>query len=268
MPGVPFEMKAMMENYVLKQLPGHFTLPHIAHRTLLTAGVGESFLAEKIIGFEEALPPHIKLAYLPSFGMVRLRISTSGHDKDIIEKELDILFSELQLLVKEYLVTNKDEPLQNVVANLLIEKNKTISTAESCTGGYIAHLLTEAAGASAYFEGGIISYSYQAKEDLLEVDKKMLETSGAVSEEIVHQMAAGAITNFKTGYAIAVSGIMGPAGGTTEKPVGTVWIAVGNKKRIEAKQYNFRFDRQRNIQLTAVNALNMMRLFILEDTDE
>jgi nicotinamide-nucleotide amidase len=120
MPGVPFEMKAMMENYVLKQLPGHFTLPHIAHRTLLTAGVGESFLAEKIIGFEEALPPHIKLAYLPSFGMVRLRISTSGHDKDIIEKELDILFSELQLLVKEYLVTNKDEPLQNVVANLLM----------------------------------------------------------------------------------------------------------------------------------------------------
>lgn len=195
--------------------------------------------------------------------MVRLRLSASGFDKDAIEKEITNLFATLQELVNEYLVTNEDEPLEAVVAKLLKQQNKTISTAESCTGGYIASLLTAKSGASAYYSGSVVSYSYQAKEDLLQVDKNILETSGAVSEDIVIQMAKGALKNIKTDYTIAVSGIMGPDGGTADKPVGTVWVAVGNNTEIVTQKYNFRFDRQRNIELTAMSALNLLRKFIL-----
>jgi nicotinamide-nucleotide amidase len=266
MPGVPFEMKGMMHDYVIPELVKHFSFPHIAHRTLLTAGVGESFLAELIKDFETSLPSHIKLAYLPNYGMVRLRLSSSGMDTDVVEKEVQQHFDILQTLVKENLVTNRDEPMQKVIARLLIEKNKTISTAESCTGGYIAHLLTEEAGASSYYSGSVVSYSNKAKEELLKVDKNTLNEMGAVSEEVVIQMAKGALKNIQTDYTIAVSGIMGPDGGTMDKPVGTVWVAVGNAKNIQTQKLQFRFDRQRNIQLTAVNALNMLRKFILADT--
>ena len=265
MPGVPHEMKGMMEDDVIPGLTKHFTFPHIAHRTLLTAGVGESFLADLIQDFEEALPAHVKLAYLPNYGMVRLRLSTSGFDKEVIEKEVEQLFTTLQELVKDYLVTNEDEPLQDVVAKLLKAQNKTVSTAESCTGGYIASLFTAKPGASAYYSGSVVSYSYQAKEDLLQVEKNTLETLGAVSEEVVLQMAKGALKNIKTDYTIAVSGIMGPDGGTPDKPVGTVWVAVGNADKIIAQKFHFRFDRQRNIELTATNALNLLRRFILEE---
>ncbi len=262
MPGVPHEMKGMMEDAVIPGLVKRFKFPHIAHRTLLTAGVGESFLADLIQQFEEALPPHIKLAYLPNYGMVRLRLSSSGFDTNAIEKEVQELFVELQQLVKDYLVTNEDEPLQDVVAKRLKASGKTVSTAESCTGGYIASLLTAKSGASDYYSGSVVSYSYQAKEDLLQVDKTILETLGAVSEEVVIQMAKGALKNLKTDYTIAVSGIMGPGGGTDDKPVGTVWVAVGNKEKIVAEKLFFRFDRQRNIELTATNALNMLRKFM------
>ena len=265
MPGVPHEMKGMMEDEVIPELTKHFTFPHIAHRTLLTAGVGESFLADLIQDFEEALPVHIKLAYLPNYGMVRLRLSSTGFEKDVIENEIAGLFTTLQRLVKEYLVTNEDEPLQEVVAKLLKAKNKTVSTAESCTGGYIASLLTAKAGTSAYYSGSIVSYSYQAKEDLLQVNKNTLQTLGAVSEEVVTQMAKGALKNLKTDYTIAVSGIMGPEGGTADKPVGTVWVAVGNNNKIIAQKFHFRFDRQRNIELTATNALNLLRMFIIAE---
>ena len=265
MPGVPHEMKGMMEDEVIPELTKHFTFPHITHRTLLTAGVGESFLADLIQDFEEALPVHIKLAYLPNYGMVRLRLSSTGFEKDVIENEIAGLFTTLQRLVKEYLVTNEDEPLQEVVAKLLKAKNKTVSTAESCTGGYIASLLTAKAGTSAYYSGSIVSYSYQAKEDLLQVNKNTLQTLGAVSEEVVTQMAKGALKNLKTDYTIAVSGIMGPEGGTADKPVGTVWVAVGNNNKIIAQKFHFRFDRQRNIELTATNALNLLRMFIIAE---
>jgi nicotinamide-nucleotide amidase len=267
MPGVPHEMKGMMNDAVIPGLSKHFEFPHIAHRTLLTAGVGESFLADLVTGFETTLPAHIKMAYLPNYGMVRLRLSSSGFEKDIIEKELQLFFDNLQLLVQQYLVTNKDETMQQVVGKILIAKNKTVSTAESCTGGYIAHLLTEKAGASAYYNGSVVSYSYKAKEDLLQVDKNTLETKGAVSEEIVIQMAKGALKNIQTDYTIAVSGIMGPDGGMPDKPVGTVWVAVGGKDKIIAEKFYFRFDRQRNIELTAVYALNMLRKFILSQAE-
>ena len=264
LPGVPHEMKGMMEE-VIPELCRHFTFPHIAHRTLLTAAVGESFLAELIKDFEAILPAHIKLAYLPNYGMVRLRLSSTGMNKESIDNEIDGLFIQLQLLVKEYMVTNMDEPLEKLIGRLLIEKSKTLCTAESCTGGYIAHLLTSIAGSSKFYDGSVISYSYKAKEDLLQVDKNILETKGAVSEEIVTQMAMGALKNIGSDYVIAVSGIMGPDGGMPDKPVGTVWVAIGSKNKIEAKKLSFRFDRTRNIQLTATTALNLLRKFILAE---
>ena len=267
MPGVPHEMKGMMTAYVIPVLCTHFTFPHIAHRTLLTAGVGESFLAEILSGFETSLPASIKLAYLPNFGMVRLRLSSTGMNKDETDKETDRFFGELQSLVSAYLVTNVDEPLEKVIGRLLESAGKTICTAESCTGGYIAHLLTSIPGSSKFYDGSVISYSYKAKEDLLQVDKTILETRGAVSEEIVTQMAAGALKNIGSDYVIAVSGVMGPEGGTPEKPVGTAWVAFGDKNNIETKKLFFRYDRARNIQLTATTALNLLRKFILAGAD-
>lgn len=263
MPGVPHEMKGMMADDVVPRLQKHFSFPHIIHRTLVTFGIGESMLADLIQGFEEALPEHIKLAYLPNYGMVRLRLTTSGTDKDSVEKEVNGLFAQLQVLVKEYLIANEDETMQDAVAKLLLQRKQTVSTAESCTGGYIASLITAKAGASNYYDGSVVSYSYKAKEDLLGVDKNILETLGAVSEEVVIQMAKGALKNIGTDYTIAVSGIMGPGGGTGEKPVGTVWVAVGNNKNIITQKFHFRFDRERNIALTAMNALNLLRKFIL-----
>ncbi|MEJ7611974.1 MAG: CinA family protein [Ferruginibacter sp.] len=167
-------------------------------------------------------------------------------------------------MVKDYLVTNQDEPLQKALGKLLVQKKKTMCTAESCTGGYIAHLLTSVPGASSFFDGSVVSYSYRAKEDLLQVEKNMLETKGAVSEEIVRQMAAGALKNIGSDYTIAVSGIMGPDGGTPDKPVGTVWICVGDRDNLTAKKFNFRFDRERNIRFTALNAMLMLRQFVLK----
>ena len=266
MPGVPFEMKGMMDDYVIPELSAHFIFPHIIHRTLLTAGVGESFLAEQIKDFENALPAHVKLAYLPNYGMVRLRLSSVGFNRIAIEKEVDNLFKKLQQLVKENMVTNEDEPMEKVTGNLLIARNKTMCTAESCTGGYIAHLLTSIPGSSAFYDGSVVSYSYKAKEDLLNVSKEVLQTKGAVSEEVVIEMAKGALVAIQSNYVIAVSGIMGPDGGMPDKPVGTVWIAVGNSNKIEAQKLYFRFDRERNTQLTATNALNILRKFILADT--
>lgn len=263
LPGVPHEMKGLMTDDVIPMLQRKFKFPAIIHKTLLTAGVGESFLAELIQDFEEALPKHVKLAYLPNYGMVRLRLSTINFNAAETENEINRLFENLKLLVAEYLVTDIDEPMQNVVGKLVLAKGKTMCTAESCTGGYIAHLLTSIEGSSKFYDGSVISYSYRAKEDLLQVDKTTLETKGAVSEEIVLQMAQGALQNIKSDYVIAVSGIMGPYGGMPDKPVGTVWIAVGDKNKMQAQKLHFRFDRQRNIQLTAMNALNLLRKFIL-----
>lgn len=265
MPGVPHEMKGMMEDFVIPELGKQFELPVIIHKTLLTAGVGESFLAELIKDFEEALPAHIKLAYLPNYGMVRLRLTTSGFNKPEIEQEISLHFKQLQTLVKDHLVTNEDEPMEKVLGKMLQENNKTMCTAESCTGGYIAHLITSIPGSSAFYDGSVVSYSYGAKEDLLNVNHQTLLEKGAVSEEVVTAMAKGALRNIKSDYVIAVSGIMGPGGGMPEKPVGTVWAAVGSNKKIVAQKLFFRFDRQKNIELTAVTALNLLRKFILEE---
>ncbi len=264
MPGVPYEMEGMMINYVLPELQQKFVMPHIGHRTLLTAGIGESFLAERIKDFEEALPVNFKLAYLPNYGMLRLRLTATGNNSSMIENELEKQFATLQFLVHDVMVVNEDLPLEAVIGRLLKTKNKTLATAESCTGGYIAHLITSVAGSSDYFTGSVVSYDNAIKQNVLHVDTKILQTAGAVSEDTIIQMLKGILNLMKTSYAIAVSGIMGPGGGTAEKPVGTVWIAVGNNEKIETKKFFFRFDREKNIELTAVSALNMLRIFILD----
>ena len=262
MPGVPHEMKGMMQDNVLPALRQRFQLPHIAHRTLLTAGIGESFLAEHIKTFEEALPASIKLAYLPNYGMVRLRLTIRGEDPAAMEAGIQGRFDTLKGLVAEWMVTDEDITIQEAVGRLLLGKGKTMSTAESCTGGYIAHLITSIAGSSRYYKGSVVSYDNAVKTDTLHVDPETLKTEGAVSESTVRQMVRGVLEELDTDFAVATSGIMGPDGGTPEKPVGTVWIAVGNHQNILTQKFSFRFDRQRNIELAATNALNLLRKFI------
>ena len=266
LPGVPHEMKGLMLNEVLPRIEKTFDLPFIIHRTAFTMGTGESMIAEKIKEFETGLPEYIKLAYLPGYGMVKLRLTAKGDDKEKMEDELDEKFSVLKELVDEWLVTDNDENLATVVTKILKEKNKTIGTAESCTGGYIAHLITSNPGSSVGYKGSIISYANDVKERVLGVTDKTLRTVGAVSEETVIQMVKGAIEKLNVDFVVATSGIMGPDGGTDEKPVGTVWIAAGNKGKIETAKLAFRFDRERNIEMTSHTALNFLRKFILANT--
>jgi nicotinamide-nucleotide amidase len=263
MPGVPYEMQGIMEASVIPMLKEKFELPVIVHRTILTAGIGESALAEVIKGFEDALPGDIKLAYLPNYGMVRLRLSASGFDRELIEENINKHFQELKLLTKEYIVTDVDDSMHVVLGKILKVKNKTVSTAESCTGGYISHLITLVPGSSDYYVGSIISYSYDAKQSLLGVNENTLTTYGAVSEQTVTEMLKGLLEKLNTDYGVAVSGIMGPGGGTEDKPVGTVWIAAGNKENHQTQKINLRFNRERNIEVTGMMALNFLRKFIL-----
>ncbi|MBM3416366.1 MAG: nicotinamide-nucleotide amidohydrolase family protein [Bacteroidetes bacterium] len=256
-------MKGLLMEEVIPRLQKEFKLPAIVHKTAFTAGQGESMLAELLKDFEPGLPPHIKLAYLPNYGMVKLRLTARGEKKEEVEKEIQPYFSKLQELVKEYLVTNEDEGLETVIGKILKAKNKTMGTAESCTGGYIAHLITAVAGSSAYYKGSVISYANEVKENILGVKKQTLQTAGAVSKETVTEMVSGALARLQCDYALAVSGIMGPDGGTDEKPAGTVWIAAGNKDTVQTLKLNLRFDRKRNIEMTAANALNLFRKFIL-----
>lgn len=265
LPGVPLEMKGIMTDIVLSKLRDHFTTGIIRHRTLLTAGVGESVLADHIKEWEAKIPPHIKLAYLPNYGMVRLRLTGRGTDQTLLDNELDKEFNHVKEIVREWLVTDEDLTMPQVISKLLKERNKILGTAESCTGGYIAHLITREAGASDKYNGSVVSYSNAVKKNVLKVSPETIDSVGAVSEETVLQMAKGAIEVLKSDYAIATSGIMGPDGGTPQKPVGTVWIAVGNKASLTAHKFHFRFDRTRNIELAANNALNMLRKFILAD---
>lgn len=261
MPGVPHEMKHAVEKHVLPLLKKSFQLPYIGHRTLITMGIGESFLAEKIKGFESSLPSYIKLAYLPNYGMIRLRLTAQG-EKEIIENELNKTFASLKEEVKDVMAVDEDITFEILLGRLLKEKSKTVSTAESCTGGYIAHLITSVAGSSDYFKGSVVSYDNSIKENILHVNDETLSADGAVSEATVKEMLTGVLHVMQTDYAVAVSGIMGPGGGSPEKPVGTVWIAVGNVENFETKKLHFRFERKRNIELTAINALYLLCMFI------
>ena len=263
LPGVPHEMRWLTENQVIPVIQKAFSSHFIAHRTLLTAGIGESFLAEQIAHFENALPASIKLAYLPNIGMVRLRLTGSGQDEKALDSELNSQFEVLKQAVNEYLVTDADETMEMVVGNLLKQRNQTVSTAESCTGGYIGHLLSKNAGSSQFYTGGIISYDNRIKTEFLDVPNEILQTVGAVSKEAVEQMALAVRAKMNTDYAISVSGIMGPSGQTDEKPLGMVWVGVANREKVVSKVFYLRFDRLRNIEVTANQAINLLRLLII-----
>ncbi|HEU4904068.1 MAG TPA: competence/damage-inducible protein A [Flavisolibacter sp.] len=266
LPGVPHEMKGLVTTSVIPKIKESFTLPAVVHRTLLTAGQGESFIAERLVDFEAVLSPSIKLAYLPAYGMVRLRLTGRGADIAAVTADVENAFEQLKSLVSEWMVADEDATLPEAVSQLLKKNGKTLSTAESCTGGYIAHLITSLPGSSAIYNGSIVSYANEVKQRVLGVKKEVLQEHGAVSEQTVLQMAASACAVLHTDFAVATSGIMGPDGGSEEKPVGTVWIAVANKAGGErAQKFHFRFDRGRNIELTANAALMLLRQFILED---
>ncbi|MBK0381748.1 competence/damage-inducible protein A [Pedobacter sp. SD-b] len=265
MPGVPYEMMNLMNTKVIPILKKDYDLPAIYHQTILTAGVGESFLAEELKDIEGALPPHIKLAYLPKLGSVRLRLSTVTSANDDVREELDTYINQILEKIPNYWVAKEDIPIEKAILNLMQAKNLSLSVAESCTGGTLSQMITQHAGCSAVFAGGGIVYSYEMKTKLLGVKPDTLEKFGAVSEETILEMAKGAIKNFDTDYAIAVSGIAGPDGGTEDKPVGTVWIAVANKENTIAKKFTFGNKRLQNIERSAMAAFNMLFRKLKED---
>jgi len=259
MPGVPFEMKCIFEEEVIPKLKKQFSFPSIIHRTLLTASIGESFLAKKIANIEDALPAHIKLAYLPSVGAVRLRLSAYGNNTESLALELNPIVDSLYHTIGEYIFGEEEETLAQVVGKLLQQNNKTVATAESCTGGYLAHMITSIAGSSAYYKGSILAYDNAIKENILQVDASILLQHGAVSEACVKAMATHVRTLMQTDYAIATSGIAGPTGGTDEKPVGTVWIAIATPEHCFAKVFNMGDHRGRTIERTALMGLDLLR---------
>lgn len=264
MPGVPHEMMYMMEDSVIPKLKVTFALPIIIHKTILTAGEGESYLAEKIADIENDLPSYIRLAYLPKLGQVRLRLSGYGKDEALLKNEVESFARRIVERVGRSVVAEEDIAIEKAILNYMAEKELTLSTAESCTGGYIAHLITQHAGSSKVFFGGAVSYSYELKESILGVKNETLWQYGAVSQETVIEMVQGALLNFKSDYAIAVTGIAGPDGGTPEKPVGTVWIGVANAQKTITKKFQFGNKRIQNIERTAIAALNMLHLLLEE----
>lgn len=263
MPGVPFEMKVIFEEQCIPRLQKKYELPIIVHRTILTANIGESFLAKAIEQLENQLPAHIKLAYLPGVGMVRLRFSGTHHNREVLNKEMEEIIHNLYEIIGEYIYGEENDSLEKVIGLLLKNENHTLATAESCTGGYIAHLITTVPGSSSYYKGSIISYANEIKTNELGVSTEILKTVGAVSEACVKQMALGVKQKLNTDYAIATSGIAGPDGGTPEKPVGTVWIAISGPNETIAKQFNMGDHRERTIQRAAIQALDMLRKMLL-----
>lgn len=263
MPGVPFEMKTIFEEECIPRLKQKFKLPVIIHRTVLTSGIGESFLADKIADFENKLPKHIKLAYLPAVGMVRLRLSGHHHNEEVLFDEINAEVTKLYSLISDYIYGEENDTLEKNVGLLLKSQGFTMATAESCTGGYIAHLITSVPGSSGYYKGSVVSYANEIKINELGVLPETLKTDGAVSEACVKQMAVGVRTKFDVDFAIATSGIAGPDGGSIEKPVGTVWIAIATPSQTIAKQFNMGDNRERTIQRTAIQALDMLRKQII-----
>lgn len=264
MPGVPFEMKWLMENGVIPKLKEQFKSQPIVHRTIMTAGTGESQLAKHLEDLEENLPPYIKLAFLPNLGQVKLRLTARGDDEIALNAELDVLKTELIKRVEKYVYGFDEESLEEAAGKVLKQKNLTVGTAESCTGGYIAHRITSVPGSSSYFWGSVVSYDNSVKINSLGVKPETLEAHGAVSEQTVKEMVAGAIKALGTDTAVATSGIMGPGGGTDEKPVGTIWVAVGNKDKVVTHKLSLTKNRSKNIEYTGNFALNFLRKFVLD----
>jgi nicotinamide-nucleotide amidase len=255
MPGVPFEMKELMTREVMPRLKQKFSLDAIYHKTIMTSGIPESSLAIKISEWELALPSNIKLAYLPAYGCIRLRLSAKGKDYDTLKQQVAEQVEKLKLIISENIFSEEDEQIEAALAKILIDNKLSISVAESCTGGNIAHMITSQPGSSEYFKGGVVAYSNQVKMDVLGVKETTLDQHGAVSRQTVEEMAAGVRALLKSDYALSISGIAGPGGGTNEKPVGTVWVAIAWANNLISKEFMFNDNRDRNIQRSSVSAL-------------
>ena len=263
MPGVPYEMKYIVEKHVIGRLSGMFALNSLYFRTIQTQGIGETILAQRIEDLETQMRSEgINLAYLPSPGAVRLRLSSEVDDRKT--ESIDAYIEQIKGRLPQYVFGEGDVSLQEVVGKLLLEKRKTVCTVESCTGGAIASSIVSVAGSSTYFEGSIVSYSNRIKADLVHVSEKTLEQYGAVSKQVVEEMALNGRKVLGTDYSVAVSGIAGPDGGTEEKPVGTVWIGVAGFERVLSKKFMFGNNRERNIRRSVLTALNLLRCELLE----
>ncbi len=262
LPGVPFEMKALMHEQVIPRLREKFNPPAVHHRTILTAGAGESYLAGLISKWEDALPAHVRLAYLPSPGMVRLRLSASGDDKGI-GAELDELVRTLRAVIGRYLFGYGEDTLAAAVGRLLRERKLTVATAESCTGGYLSHLITCVPGSSDYFMGSVIAYDNMVKRSVLDVPTEHFDTVGAVSEPVVTAMAVNVRKKFPADFAMATSGIAGPDGATPGKPVGYIWVAVAGPEHVYTKLLHLGKHRLYNIEASSMFVLNKLRLELL-----
>jgi len=264
LPGVPYEMEDIINREIIPALQSSFKLGAIRHRTILTYGTYEARLAEMLADFEKNLPSVVKLAYLPASGVIRLRLSTAGSDAASAVSLLDSLQASLEQVVGEYVFGYDDDTLEKVVGDLLRNKHCSLSTAESCTGGTVAHLITSVPGSSDYFAGSVVAYSNYIKEKILDVPAEDLAMHGAVSREVVESMAIGVKKLLQTDYAVATSGIAGPDGGTAEKAVGLVWIAVAGPVSLRSEKFMFGKSRTQNIRRASLTALNMLRKIILQ----
>ena len=259
MPGIPYEMKTMMTRTILPKLLNQFALPVIVHQMIQTVGIGESWLSEKIAQWEDALPSHIRLAYLPSFGKVKLRLTAVGEDREQLQREIDEQVEQVAPLIKKYIFGYGEVLLEEAIGRDLLAHHQTLALAESCTGGFIAHSLTSIPGSSRYFRGGLVPYDNWLKIDVLGVDEALIRQHGAVSEETVRAMAENVRNLLQSDIGLATSGIAGPGGGTPDKPVGTIWIAVADADNTITKKLTLSHDRLVNIHRTEVAALNLLR---------
>ncbi|MDO9153788.1 MAG: competence/damage-inducible protein A [Paludibacter sp.] len=259
MPGVPYEMKNAMSNEVIPRLQKNFYTPTLIHKTVQVYGFPESALAIKIAEWENALPENIHLAYLPNYGIVKLRLSGNSDDSPALEFSINQQIAGLTEILGNAIISFEDVSVEILVGNLLKSYGKMIATAESCTGGNIAHKITSVAGSSEYFKGSVVAYSNEVKANILKVSADDLETFGAVSKEVVEQMASGVRKLLKTDVSIATSGIAGPSGGTDEKPVGTVWIAVCSEDELISCEFRFGGLREQIIERTTQAALLMLK---------
>lgn len=264
LPGVPYEMKFLTENYIIPEILKINAGKIIVHKTILTQGIGESFLADKIEDWVESLPAQVKLAYLPSPGIVRLRLTMTGKDRKVMEKVLNEKTEQLKQLIPYYFWGIDKQKLEEVIGDLLRKHHLTLSTAESCTGGYVAHRITSVAGSSKYFNGSVVAYHNNVKMNLLQVSPDALSVKGAVSKEVVEQMAKGVCKALNTDIGVATSGVAGPDGGTEEKPVGTVWIAIAFEDQVVSKKFSFGDLRDRNIVRSGNAALGMLRNVLIK----
>lgn len=264
-PGVPFEMMYLVENELFPRLVNSGKTKAIYHKTVLTQGIPESMLAMKIEHWENALPANIKLAYLPSPMAVRLRLSATGNSKQELENLVEAEVKKLQQIIPENIYGYNKETMAEVIGHFLKQNGKTLAVAESCTGGFISHLITSVAGCSAYYKGSVTAYSNEIKEKLLGVKIESILEYGAVSEQVAKEMAIGVKNVLNADFAVATTGIAGPEGGSEEKPVGTVWIAFAGENSVYAQKFVFGNNRERNIMRSGQTALQLLRNQILNE---